>query len=64
MRLALGRLSIAQKLPATIVLSALVVSAAVGFAGYQIGAIAVQRCRPGFPALQSERLGARLVRRR
>jgi len=43
MRLALGRLSIAQKLPATIVLSALVVSAAVGFAGYQIGASAVQR---------------------
>ena len=43
MRLALGRLSIAQKLPATIVLSALVVSAAVGFAGYEIGANAVQR---------------------
>src|SRR5579863_5275281 len=42
MRLSLGRLSIAQKLPAVIVVSALVVSAAVGFAGYQIGASAVQ----------------------
>src|SRR5579862_9390979 len=43
MRLSLGRLSIAQKLPVAIVVSALVVSAAVGFAGYQIGASAVQQ---------------------
>ncbi len=43
MRLSFGRISIAQKLPAAIVVSALVVSAAVGFAGYQIGASAVQQ---------------------
>src|SRR5665213_2487935 len=43
MRQSLGRISIAQKLPAAIVVSALVVSAAVGFAGYDIGASAVQQ---------------------
>ena len=43
MKFALNRISIAQKLPAVIVLSALVVSAAVGYAGYQIGATTVQR---------------------
>ena len=41
MRIGLGDLSIAQKLPAAIVGSALLVSAAVGLAGYLIGASAV-----------------------
>ncbi|QQR36318.1 HAMP domain-containing protein [Devosia oryziradicis] len=41
MRIGLGGLSIAQKLPAAIVGSALLVSAAVGLAGYLIGASAV-----------------------
>jgi len=56
MRLAIGRLTIAQKLPLAIVASALVVSAAVGFAGYQIGASAVTR-------LTQERLEAVAVER-